>query len=203
MRFESITSKYRGQYYYKIKTNDDRLKNHKTNDDIKCYVSQQKGFEKYINKNEIKKEYNTWKIITARASYEHKSGFGNTFIGMPDEVHCQSYISFEIKNETEANSLLSYMKCRLPNFMLSLRKSSQDISESTCAWIPLPPLDRVWTDDAIYEYFGLKEEDIELINSTNIVGYKNIIKPPPPPIKMEKNIIKPSIKPKKRLVIIG
>jgi hypothetical protein len=27
----------------------------------------------------------------------------------------------------------------------------------------------------VYKYFKLSEEDIELINSTNIVGYKNII----------------------------
>ena len=31
---------------------------------------------------------------------------------------------------------------KLPNLLLSLRKSSQDISEQTCKWIPLPTLDR-------------------------------------------------------------
>ena len=36
----------------------------------------------------------------------------------------------------EAKSLISYMKYKLPNFMLSLRKISQDISENTYKWIP-------------------------------------------------------------------
>jgi hypothetical protein len=31
------------------------------------------------------------------------------------------------------------------------------------------------TNEEVYKYFKLSEEDIELINSTNIVGYKNII----------------------------
>ena len=68
------------------------------------------------------------------------------------------------------------MKCRLPNFMLSLRKSSQDICGDTCKWIPLPPLNKEWTDDEVYKHFNLSEDDIKLINETNIVGYKNIVK---------------------------
>ena len=67
------------------------------------------------------------------------------------------------------------MKCRLPNLILSLRKNSQDISESTCKWIPLPPLNKEWTDDEVYQHFNLLEEDIKLINDTNIVGYKSIV----------------------------
>ena len=37
--------------------------------------------------------------------------------------------------------------------MLSLRKISQDISETTCKWIPLPPLDRKWNNNKVYIYF--------------------------------------------------
>ena len=82
--------------------------------------------------------------------------------------------SFTINSEEEAKSLLSYMKCRLPNFMLSLRKMSQDTSESTCKWIPLPPLTKLWTDADVYMHFNLSEDDIKLINETNIIGYKDI-----------------------------
>ena len=63
------------------------------------------------------------------------------------------------------------MKCRLPNFMLSLRKISQDISNSTCKWIPLPPLNQIWNDNDIYTYFKLSNDDIKLINETKINGY--------------------------------
>ena len=170
--FNSVITLYKSQSYYNIETNDTRLKVEPTKDTIKCYVSQQKGFEKYIEKSEIKKDITKWKVITARAAHQHKSGFGNTFIGKPYEVHTGSYISFNIKSEDEAKSLVSYMKCRLPNFMLYLRKNSQDICNSTCKWIPLPPLNKEWTDEEIYQHFKLSGDDIKLINDTNIVGYK-------------------------------
>ncbi len=171
--YNSVIDLYLGRYFG-IESNDKRLKNDKTKDTIKCYVSQQKGFEKNIEKKEIKKEYNFWKLITARANGGNGC-FGNIFIGNCDEIHTGSYISFKVSNEDEAKSLLSYMKCRLPNFMLSLRKNSQDISESTCKWIPLPLLNKKWTDNEVYKYFKLSEDDIKLINNTNIVGYKNIV----------------------------
>ena len=173
VKFDSVITLYLGRYFG-IESNDKRLKNDKTQDTIKCYVSQQKGFEKNIDKKEIKKEYNFWKVITAEANGGNKC-FGNIFIGQPDEIHTGSYISFKVSNENEAKSLISYMKCRLPNFMLSLRKMSQHSNESTCKWIPLPPLNKEWTDDEVYNYFKLSEDDIKLINDTNIIGYNNIV----------------------------
>jgi 16S rRNA G966 N2-methylase RsmD len=175
LTFDSVITIYLGRYFG-IESNDKRLKNEKTKDTIKCYVSQQKGFEKYIDIKDLKKEYKFWKLITARANGGNGC-FGNIFIGKTDEIHTGSYISFKTSDEEEVKSLLSYLKCRLPNLLLSLRKASQDISESTCKWIPLPPLNKEWNDDEVYKYFKLSEKDIKLIQETNIVGYKDIIKP--------------------------
>ena len=58
--------------------------------------------------------------------------------------------------------------------MLSLRKISQDINESTCKWIPLVPLNKEWTDNEVYKYFKLSEEEIKLVKETKINGYKPI-----------------------------
>ena len=174
LKFESLQKLYLGRCFG-IESNDKRLKNDKTNETIKCYVSQQKGFEKHIEKKEIIKDFNFWKLITARANGGNGC-FGNMFIGTQNEVHNGSYISFKVESENEANSLLTYLKCRLPNLMLSLRKPSQDISKSTCKWIPLPPLNKEWTDDEVYLYFKLSENDIELINNTTIIGFNKNVK---------------------------
>lgn len=170
LNYEKLTNIYLGRYFG-IESNDKKL-----NDDnklIKCYVSQQKGFIKYIDTKYIKNGYNFYKVITARANGGNGC-FGNTFIGTNTEIHTGSYISFKVSNENEAKSLLSYLKCKLPNFMLSLRKISQDISESTCKWIPLPPLDRIWDDNSVYKYFNLANDDIKLIKNTKIIGYKEL-----------------------------
>ncbi len=172
LQYPSITNIYLGRYFG-IETNCSKL----TNDiqTIKCYVSQTKGSVKYIDKTEIKNDYNFFKVITARAAHKHNSGFANTFIGNTNEIHSNSYLSFKISTEKEAQSLLSYFKCKLPNFMLSLRKMSQDISESTCKWIPLPPLDRTWNNFEVYTYYKLSNDDIKLIESTNVIGYTDTI----------------------------
>ncbi len=170
--YNKITDIYHGQGHFNVKTNNENLTNNTSL--IKCYVSQQKGFIKYIDKKYIKNDIKTFKVITARAAHQHGSGFGNMFIGYPNEICSQSYILFEVKSENEAKSLLSYMKCKLPNFMLSLRKISQDISEATCKWIPLPPLDKEWNDDEIYKYFKLSEDEIKLIKDTIINNYNDV-----------------------------
>jgi hypothetical protein len=51
--------------------------------------------------NEVKKDYNFYKVITAMAN--GKNGcFGNIFIGDTNEVHTGSYISFRVNNKNEA-----------------------------------------------------------------------------------------------------
>ena len=176
LKYENITLLYNSQDHYKIQSNDKRLVEI-TDDNIEnkyivCYVSKQKGFKKYIDKKEIKNNYEYWKVLTTSASHSANSGFGNIFIGNNMEVHCKTYISFNVKNEDEAKSLLSYMKCKLPNFMLSLRKSSHNLSCDTCKWIPLVPLDRIWNDKEIYKYLKLSKDEIELVFETNVFGYE-------------------------------
>lgn len=168
-KYDSIVKLYKGRYFG-IETNVRRF----TDDDqhVKCYVSKHKGFIKYIDPKHVSNKRNFWKVITARAIYKQGSSFGNMFIGNLNEVYSESYISFIVENENEAESLLSYTKCKLPNLMLSLRKNSQDISEMTCKWIPLPPLDRIWADNEIYKYFKFSNKIINLIENTNIIGYK-------------------------------
>ena len=58
--------------------------------------------------------------------------------------------------------------------MLSLRKISQQISEETVSWIPLPPLDRLWNNLNTYKYFGLTKIQIKQIEDhiSNFTGNK-------------------------------
>ena len=162
-KYENIIKLYRGRYY-NIETNDKRLSDIKINNNyIKCYVSQQKGNIKYIDKKHIYKNINKWKVITAESNGNSYATFGNMFIGKPREIHTGSFISFEVNNENEAKSLLSYLQCKFPNFMLSLRKITQHINEHILKWIPLPPLDRHWTNETIFKYFKLTKDEIKLI----------------------------------------
>ena len=149
-------------------------------------------------------------MITVTASTANNDCFGNMFIGEQTDVHSESYISFNVNTKKEAESLLSYLQTRFANFLLKLRKITHNISENTCKWIPLPPLNKEWTDEEVYKHFKLSEDDIKLINDTNIVGYKNIIKPVCDIVENEviEIEVKPKVKklrivkPKKKLLIV-
>jgi site-specific DNA-methyltransferase (adenine-specific) len=170
IKYDDITKIYNSQDHYKIQSNDKRLVSKNEDNHIVCYVSQQKGFKMYIDKKYIDIKCDNYKVITTSAAHQANSGFGNIFVGKPNEVHCKSYISFDVNNKLEAEYLREYMKCRLPNFMLSLRKRSHNLSGDTCSWIPLPPLDRTWTDKKLYEYYELTDNDIKIIKETEIIG---------------------------------
>jgi site-specific DNA-methyltransferase (adenine-specific) len=152
---ESIIKKYCSSGYFKYRTNDSRLKN---NGKIKCYVSLQKSSDrcKYIDNYDFNETNTFWKVITARANGKNPN-FGAKFVGNPTEIYTDSYISFRVNNEDEAKSLLSYLDTKFANHILSIRKISQDISENTCKWIPLVPLDRTWTDDKVCEYLKIEQ----------------------------------------------
>ena len=75
-------------------------------------------------------------MITVTASTANNDCFGNMFIGNMDDIHSESYISFNVNSKLEAESLLSYLKTRFSNFLLKLRKVTHNISSSTCKWIP-------------------------------------------------------------------
>lgn len=155
----------KGQSYSGITTNDSRLVSEKINDDyIKCYVSKVNGYEKWIHITEIRDSIDIlkWKVITARANGVYRK-FGNKFIGHPNEVCNQSYICFEINSEIESKNLLKYIDTKFANFLLSIRKISQDLKPDTCKWIPKIDLSREWTDLELSILFNLSEDEKKII----------------------------------------
>ncbi len=166
----SITSIFKNRYF-KIETNDTNLCDDTSL--VRCYVSSKMSNQriKYIHKNYIKEEYNFWKVITTTGTHGAYSGFGYITILNPTEIHNTSYVSFEVKTEEEAESLVSYLKCKLTNLLLSIRKNNQIISEKTIKWIPLVPFDRIWTDQLLIDYFQLTEDDRNFIENIQISGY--------------------------------
>ena len=133
--------------------------------EIKCYVSKQKGFEKWIDVKHVKNvnKLKYYRVVTPRAATKGGEGFGNIFISKPNECISDTYISMPVNSELEANSLKSYLQTKFANKMLSVRKISQHIKPDTLKWIPIVPLDRKWTDEQLYTYFDLTNDEIKFI----------------------------------------
>jgi hypothetical protein len=151
----SVGSLYCPSSYFKVRTNDSRLL---TEGNVKCFVSKKKSVDtRTMMLKDFKFDENDrfWKVITPRAAHKAFSGFGELLVASPDEIYTDSYIGFRVKNKAEAKSLQSYLRTRFANYMLGSRKVSQDICASTCAWIPLVPLDREWTDEQVCEHLSI------------------------------------------------
>lgn len=72
---------------------------------------------------------------------------------------------FYMSSELEARSLQSYFTTRFFRFLVSLRKITQNAFRSTYEWVPVQTWDREWTDEELYEKYGLTQDEIEYIES--------------------------------------
>jgi superfamily II DNA or RNA helicase len=150
---------------YWMNFNDNELSDSKIDNNILCYVSQNKGLKKFININLLNKDYSGYKVFTPSASGSsgNLGKFGNKILGFPNEVASNTYMTFLINSENEGKSLISYMDTKFCNFFLSLRKKTQNMKPDTCKWIPIVPFDREWTDEELFDYFSLTEEERNIV----------------------------------------
>ena len=142
--------------------------------DVKCYVSSKQSdrLYEYVDKSLINKPYLYDKVITPRAAHKGNSCFGNIIVAEKESVHSTTYLHFRVDSSRAAISLWSYLNnCKLPNFLLSIMKRTQDISNKSLSLIPLPPLDRVWTDEEVYQYYKFDNNLIEYLNSLKVIGF--------------------------------
>jgi site-specific DNA-methyltransferase (adenine-specific) len=154
-KYPCLSELYLSTSHFGITTNFEHFINKNGNGLVKCYVSSKKGEVKYVDPKYVKNAYDFWKVFTPQGSGKGGDGFGNLIIGSPREIASQTYFGFKVDSLVQANSLKSYLETDFANYMLSLRKIDQHISEATLKWVPLPPLDREWTDEKVAKYYGL------------------------------------------------
>ena len=116
-----------------------------------------------------------WKTITSIRSYDHgglpdKDGYRRVLSRVemlpPQTICTETYIvigSFD--TEVEAKKLYFYLKTKLVRFLISLMSFSQDIAKKSYTLVPDLDLNEDWTDEKLYEYFGLDHDEITFIES--------------------------------------
>lgn len=150
--------------------NDNELDRESNYDNILCYVAKQKGLRRYIKNNKLSNSskllIDKYKIFTPAANGE-KPNFGNLITGLPNESASNTYLTLYLNSKEEIDSLKSYMSTKFCNFFLSLRKNTQNIKPDTLKWIPMVPFDREWTNEKLFEYFNLSNDEIDMIIGKN------------------------------------
>lgn len=105
-----------------------------------------------------------WKVMVPQAGSDGgqripDSVLGRPFIVSSPSVCTQTYLFFYLDSKEEVESLASYLCSKLLRFLVSLRKITQHATRSTYEWVPMQTWDRIWTDEALYEKYGITEEE--------------------------------------------
>lgn len=128
------------------------------------------GFVKRDQIIKNSKALDCWKVLVPEAygageSLPHQI-LGKAIVAAPPSACTQSYLIVSpFSSETAARSFLSYYQTRFFRFIVSLRKITQHALRSTYSWVPLQAWDQEWTDQALYEKYGITEEEMDYIES--------------------------------------
>lgn len=88
------------------------------------------------------------------------------FIGEPGSVSSETYLCIgPLDSQLQAESVLSYLFCRLTRFLIQLHKPSQNTTRKVYTFVPTQKWNRQWTDKDLYEKYGLSANEIEFIES--------------------------------------
>lgn len=66
-------------------------------------------------------------------------------------------------SKAEAESVLSYLSCRLTRLLILLHKPSQDTTRKVYTFVPIQEWTRRWTDEDLYAKYGISGEEIAFI----------------------------------------
>ncbi|MGD1204832.1 Eco57I restriction-modification methylase domain-containing protein [Mycobacterium seoulense] len=143
----------------------------KSEDDLKVYRN---GGIGYIARSKISKEqavFDKWKIFIGRAApgtgnkdtYPHRI-ISTPFIGEPGSISSWTYMYIgPFDSKAEAESVLSYLTCRLTRLLILLHKPSQDTTRKVYTFVPTQAWTKQWTDDDLYTKYGISDDEVAFI----------------------------------------
>ena len=116
-----------------------------------------------------------WKVITSYAGYDHAGNPGadgkrrvlsKIDILPPGTICTETYLvigAFETREQ--ALNLMGYMKTLFFRYLMSVFMVSHHITKESYRLVPQQDFSHPWTDEMLYEKYGLTEEEIAFIES--------------------------------------
>lgn len=111
-----------------------------------------------------------WKVLLVKAhgtsGRDDVSILGEPVVARPGTACTETYLVIGIcASETEALNLAAYMRTRFVRFLVSLRKITQNITRDSYKFVPLLPMNRLWTDKDLYERYDITTDQIAFVES--------------------------------------
>ena len=158
---------------FNIPSNERGHERERNND---CRLLSSEGYS-YINRQNIYDKENILNKFKVIITYAMSGGNKPTIDGNyqiisslsvlpPDDVCTETYLVISAFNKAkEARNMCSYVKTKFFRFLLLQALSSIHITKSTFMFVPLQDFSHPWTDEMLYEKYGLDEKEIAFIES--------------------------------------
>lgn len=142
-----------------------------------CEILSSKGWM-YVNKNEVLKSKETiglYKTLISKLSCEHagnpdKNGMYRVLsrmeILLPNQICTQSYLIIcPTKTKKETENVYAYLRTKFVRFLILQTLSGMNISINNFIFVPWQDFAVKWTDELLYEKYGLNNEKIDFIEN--------------------------------------
>lgn len=129
--------------------------------DKEVYISTDKIVSNIALKDKLK-------VLVSKASpggdeYPH-AVFSTPLIAPKNSVATETYLIVDFPaSQAEAGNLLTYMRTRFFRFLVSLIKTTQNISKGSFAFVPVQDLSSAWTDELLYKKYGITDDEAVFI----------------------------------------
>ena len=91
---------------------------------------------------------------------------GKPIFGGPGTCCTETYVVIgPFESESEAKNVMSYVRSKFFRFMVSLKKSSQHAPASVYSFVPMQDFSKPWTDEELYDKYGLTRAERDFIES--------------------------------------
>lgn len=98
-----------------------------------------------------------------RDTYPHRI-ISTPFVGEPGTISSETYLCIgPLDSKNEAESVLSYLCCRLTRLLILLHKPSQHVTRKVYSFVPTQKWTKRWTDEDLYAKYGLSASEIAFI----------------------------------------
>ena len=140
------------------------------NNSVKIYANKEYG---YVDKNAILQNphwIDDYKVYISEAygageDFPHQI-INKPFLGEPNTCCTETYLVIgPYANKSKAENVISYIKTRFFRFLVLLKKNTQHATSKVYQFVPLQDFSHPWTDEMLYEKYGLTAEEIAFIES--------------------------------------
>src|SRR5579885_453073 len=114
----------------------------------------------------------SWKVLAPQAGPGNSGGhvlpdtvLGKPSVAEPNSVCTQTWIvAGPFRSKRQAEIVARYLQTSFVRFIVSLRKISQHAMKGVYKWVPQQDWDQSWTDEALYEKYGITRGEIAFID---------------------------------------